>query len=430
MRLRSFLALAWLTLGLVNTCGYAEGLVVVKAARLLDVRTGQYRAHPVITIQGDRILSVTFQGEGIPVGARVIDLGSRVLLPGFISCHEHLLGNMKDQSAASGLRTSSADGVLWGLHNLRIYLDHGFTTIRDAGEADGGYGQMALRNAINQGLVKGPRLLCAGFLISITGGHGDADVLAPDQALPPRGNIADTVAQMGPAVRRDLKYGADWIKLAATGGVMDILSDYTVQELSEAQMAEAVAITHRAHRKVMAHAEATEGIKAAVRAGVDTIEHGTMLDAEGATLMAQRGTWLVPTLYTFQHGAEVGTTLGADPVVARKSKEILAYQAKAFSIALQHHVKIAFGVDDDPESVSKEFGALVRGGLSPLEAIQAATLRASELLGLAEAIGTVEPGKFADLVALADDPLQDMAAMEKVTWVMKGGDVLVGASGL
>jgi len=358
---------------------------------------------------------------------RIIELGDLTLLPGLISCHEHLLGNMKDQSAANGLRTSSAEGVLWGLHNLNILMAHGFTTIRDAGESDAGYGQMALRNAINQGLAQGPRLFCAGFLISVTGGHGDADILAPDQAIPRRANLADNVAQMGPAVRRDLKYGADWIKLAATGGVMDPISDYSVQELSEAQMAEAVAIAHRAHRKVMAHAEATEGIKAAVRAGVDTIEHGTMLDEEGAALMALRGTWLVPTLFAFQHGAEIGTSLGADPSTARKGKEILAYQQKAFSLALQHHLKIAFGVDDDPDLVSKEFGALVKGGLSPLEAIQSATLRASELLGHADEIGTLEPGKFADLIALAGDPVKDITVMEKVAWVMKGGAVMSGA---
>ena len=427
MRLVAFLALASMSFSAFSAPPEGAGLIVVKASRMLDVRTGEYRADPVVTIQGDRIKSVDFKVAVIPVGAKVIDLGNMVLLPGLISCHEHLLGDMKDQSVANGLRTSSADGVLWGLHNLRIYLEHGFTTIRDAGESDTGYGQMALRNSINKGLAKGPRLLCAGFLISITGGHGDADILAPDQALPRRSNIADTVEQIGPAVRKDLKYGADWIKLAATGGVMDPISDYTCQELSQEQMAEAVAIAHRAHKKVMAHAEATEGIKSAVRAGVDTIEHGTMLDEEGAALMAQKGTWLVPTLYTFQHGAELGTSWGADPVTVKKTREILVFQEKAFSIAIKHHLKIAFGVDDDPDSVSKEFGALVNGGLSPLEALQAATVRASELLGMTRDIGTLEPGKFADLVALTGDPLKDISNMEKIGFVMKGGEVFVGA---
>jgi imidazolonepropionase-like amidohydrolase len=399
-------------------------LIAVKAARLLDVRTGAWRPRPVVVVQGERIVSVEAPGQA-PAGAAVVDLGELSLLPGLISCHEHVLGNLRDQSPTAGLRMSSAEGVLWGLRNLRVWLEHGFTTIRDASEADRGYGQIALRNAIQRGLVKGPRLFVAGSMISISGGHGDEDSLAPDQALPRGPGIADTVAQVGPAVRRDLKYGADWIKLAATGGVMDVYSDYDAQELSEAQMAEAVSIAHRARRRVMAHAEGAEGIKAAVRAGVDTIEHGTKLDAEGAALMSRRGTWLVPTLYTFQHGAEVGASLGAEPAMVRKSVEILPYQQAAFALALQHHLKIAYGVDDEPEASSKEFGALVRGGMTPLGALQAATIRAAELLEQPD-LGVVEAGKYADLVGLRGDPLLDIAAVEQVGFVMKGGEVLVG----
>ncbi len=300
---------------------------------------------------------------------------------------------------------------------------HGFTAMRDAGESDLAYGQLALRNSINQGLVQGPRIVSAGNFVSLTGGHGDSDTLAPDQALPRRPNLADDVAGISTAVRRDIKYGADWIKLMATGGVMDPASDFNVQELSEEQMAKAVEIAHRARKKVMAHAEGTDGIKAAVRAGVDSIEHGTMLDDEGAALMQQRGTWLVPTLYTFQHGVEVGASHGADPASVEKGKKILGYQQTAFATALKHHVKIAYGVDDDPDFVSKEFGALVRGGMKPLEAIQAATVRASELIGLSGQTGTLEAGKYADIIAVTGDPLSDIQAMEKVVFVMKGGAV-------
>jgi imidazolonepropionase-like amidohydrolase len=318
---------------------------------------------------------------------------------------------------------SSPQQALWGLHNLQIWLAHGFTALRDAGEADLAYGQLALRNSINLGLVQGPRIVSAGNFISVTGGHGDADPLAPDQALARRPNLADNVDEVGDAVRRDIKYGADWIKLMATGGVMDPTSDFNVQELSEQQMAMAVEIAHRAHKKVMAHAEGTDGIKAAVRAGVDSIEHGTMLDEEGATLMEQKGTWLVPTLFTFQHGVEEGTSLGADAVSAEKGKEIMSYQQAAFTLALRHHLKIAYGVDDDPDFVSKEFGALVRGGMKPIEAIQAATVRASELLGMSDQVGALEMGKYADVVAVSGDPLADIQAMEKVVFVMKGGVV-------
>jgi imidazolonepropionase-like amidohydrolase len=395
--------------------------LAIHAGRLLDVRTGQYQTNVYIVVEDDRITAV---GASAPTGVPVIDLSSQTVLPGLADCHAHILGNLKDESAPAALRMSSPMAAIWGYRNLQVWLDHGFTSLRGAGESDLAYGQLALRDAIKQGLIRGPRIVSAGNFISVTGGHGDADVLAPDQALPRRPNLADTVDETAEAVRHDLKYGADWIKLMATGGVMDPWSDYNVQELSEAQMARAVEVAHRAGKHVMVHAEGTEGIKAAVRAGVDSIEHGTMLDEEGAALMEQRGTWLVPTLYTFQHGVEVGASLGADPVMVAKGKAILSAQQPAFSLALKHRLKIAYGTDEDPEFSSKEFGALVRGGLSPLGAIQAATLNAASLLGTTQDTGTVERGKFADLIAVSGDPLKDITAMEHVSFVMKGGELI------
>lgn len=393
----------------------------ILAGRLLDVRTGEYASNVYIVVRNDRIESI---GSAAPAGVPVIDLSSRTVLPGLADCHNHILGNPKDQSPGSFLRMSSPMATLWGYHNLQVWLDHGFTMVRDAGEPDLAYGQLALRDAVRQGLIRGPRIVSAGNFVSVTGGHGDADVLAPDQRLAPRPNIADTVDQVNVAVRRDLKYGADWIKLMATGGVMDPWSDYNVQELSEAQMARAVEVAHRAGKHVMAHAEGTAGIIAAVKAGVDSIEHGTMLDEEGATLMEQKGTWLVPTLFTFQHGVEVGLSLGLDPVSLAKGKAILASQQPAFTRALQHHLKIAYGVDDDPDFVSKEFSALVRGGMTPLAAIQAATTNAALLLGTSADTGAVEKGKFADIIAVNGDPLKDITVMEHVVFVMKGGEVI------
>jgi imidazolonepropionase-like amidohydrolase len=266
-------------------------------------------------------------------------------------------------------------------------------------------------------------MVSAGNFVSVTGGHGDADVLAPDQALPRQPNLADNVDQVSVAVRRDLKYGADWIKLMATGGVADVYSDYNTQELSEEQMAKAVEIAHRAHKRAMAHAEGTDGIKAAVRAGVDSIEHGTMLDEEGAILMAERGTWLVPTLEIFQRGVAVGTSTGYEPVEVEKGKAILPFQQPAFHRALQHRVKIAFGLDDDPDFLDKEFAALVRAGMTPLQALQSATINAADLLDLSDRIGTLEAGKYADLIAISGDPLRDINDMEKVVFVMRGGRV-------
>jgi imidazolonepropionase-like amidohydrolase len=395
--------------------------VALKAGRLLDVRSGEVATNRFIVVEGDRILSLS---PDPPPGVVVIDLSDTTVLPGLIDCHAHILGDPKDQSPTGSLRMSSPQAALWGAHNLMTWLDHGFTALREAGESDLAYGQLALRDSVNKGLIRGPRIVSAGNFISVTGGHGDADVLAPDQALPRRPNLADTVDEVSLAVRHDLKYGADWIKLMATGGVMDPLSDYRCQELSEQQMARAVEVAHRAGKRVMAHAEGTAGIKAAVRAGVDSIEHGTALDEEGARLLEARGTWLVPTLFVFQHAVQVGASLGADPVSVEKAKAILKLQQPAFALALKHHLKIAYGVDEDPDFVSKEFGALVRGGMTPLAAIQAATLNAAQLLEKSGDIGVLQPGAFADVVAVRGDPLADISCMERVVFVMKGGDVI------
>ena len=394
--------------------------LAVRAGRLIDVRSGKVSANQYILIAKDRILRIA---DSVPAGVRVIDLSKYTVVPGLIDSHAHVLGNPKDQSSTGGLRMSSSQKAIWGVHNLQVWLDHGFTAIRDACEADPSYAQIALRDSINQGLIRGPRMVSAGGCVSLTGGHGDDDVLAPDAGLAPRPNIADSVDGIARVVRRDIKYGADWIKLMATGGVMDPISDYRVQELSEEQMAKAVDIAHRAGKKVMAHAEGAEGIKAAVRAGVDSIEHGTVLDEEGARLMEEHGTWLVPTLYCFQHDMETGTSQGRDPVSFAKGVAILKEQQPAFQRALAHHIKIAYGVDDDPEVVSKEFGALVRGGLTPLDALRAATINGAELTGRANDIGSIEPGKFADIVAVEGDPLADITVMERVVFVMKGGEV-------
>jgi imidazolonepropionase-like amidohydrolase len=395
--------------------------IAIRAGRLIDVRTGNVATNEYIVVTKDRIVAIA---DSAPAGVPIVDLSKYTVVPGLIDCHAHVLGDVKDQSSTSGLRMSSAQKAIWGVRNLQVWLDHGFTALRDAGEDDPAYAQLALRDSIEAGLIRGPRMVSSGQFVSVTGGHGDANVLAPDAGLLPRPNQADTVDDVNRVVRRDIKYGADWIKLMATGGVMDPISDYRVEELSEEQMARAVEVAHRAGKKVMAHAEGTEGIKAAVRAGVDSIEHGTLLDEEGAKMMEQRGTWLVPTLNCFQRDIGTGLSQGRDPVSFAKGVAILKEQGPAFHRALDHHLKIAYGVDDEPEFVSKEFGALVRGGMKPIEALRAATMNGAELTGRSKDIGSLEPGKFADIVAVDGDPLSDITVMEKVVFVMKGGEVI------
>jgi imidazolonepropionase-like amidohydrolase len=404
----------------------AQRLTLIKAGRLFDARTGQMLSNQAILVEGDRIKEV---GTAAAVAAhaanaRVIDLSSSTVLPGLIDAHNHVLGNPKDLSPIAGLRMSSAQATLWGVRNLRIWLDKGFTTLRDACESDRYYGQIALRNSIQQGLIQGPRMIVAGQCLSLTGGHGDSNQLAVDEELPPRPNIADTIDEVATAARRDIKYGADWIKLMATGGVMDTLSDFRVQELSEAQMAKAVEVAHRANKKVMAHAHGTEGIKAAVRAGVDSIEHGSLLDDEGAQLMVQKGTWLVPTIDVELRTLEMGASFGVEPVMMAKEKEVVRLKRAGFEKALKYHVKIAFGVDDDPDYLTREFDAMVAWGMKPVEALQAATINASQLLGIADQVGTIEAGKAADIIAVNGDPLTDIKAINNVVLVMKAGEVV------
>jgi imidazolonepropionase-like amidohydrolase len=401
-------------------------LTLIKAGRLFDARSGQMLSNQAILIEGDRIKEV---GNASMVAAhaataRVVDLSSATVLPGLIDAHNHLLGDPKDLSPIASLRMSSAQATLWGVRNLRIWLDKGFTTLRDACESDRFYGQIALRNSVQKGLIEGPRMIVAGQCLSLTGGHGDSDQLAVDEEMARRPNIADTVDEIATATRRDIKYGADWIKLMSTGGVMDTLSDFRVQEFSEAQMAKAVEIAHRANKRVMAHAHGTEGIKAAVRAGVDSIEHGSLLDDQGAQLMVQKGTWLVPTIDVELRTLEMGASFGVEPVMMAKEKEVVRLKRAGFEKALKYHVKIAFGVDDDPDYLTREFDAMVAWGMKPVEALQAATVNAAQLLGIADQVGTIEPGKTADIVAVNGDPISDIKAINNVVLVMKAGEVV------
>ncbi len=423
-RLLSILPAAALLLPPASAQGGSAATQVVHAGRLIDVRDGHVTQDAYISIAGERVISISTTAP--PSSGTVLDLTRYTIVPGLIDAHGHILSDPTTQSSAAYLMTSAPEATIRGVANLQLWLKHGFTVVRDACESYPSYPQFALRDGVAKGLISGPRIIAAGSCVSLTGGHGDADRLSPDKPGLHEPNEVDTVDDVSRIVRRDIKYGADWIKLMATGGVMDPISDYRVQELSDEQMARAVADAHRAGHKVMAHAEGAAGIKAAVRAGVDSIEHGTVLDDEGAKLMAEHGTWLVPTLYCFQHDLQTGLSKGRELSSMAKGIAIVKEQGPAFQRALKYHLKIAYGVDDDDvdESVSMEFGALVRGGMTPLQALQAATINGAELLSLDKDLGTIEPGKFADLVAVPSNPLDDITTMEHVAWVMKAGKVV------
>src|SRR2546423_4359279 len=393
--------------------------IALHARRLLDVRNGNV-AEAYIVVRGERIEAVS---SSAPADARVIELGNATVMPGLIDCHVHLLLDWTDFSATGNLRLSAPQKTLLGLKNAQEYLSRGFTTLRDAGETDPAYGQVALRDAYAKGMFVGPRLFVAGIPISVTGGHADLNPLGPDVPMQPLSNIADTVDEAHRAVRHDVRNGVDWIKVMATGGVADVLSDYNVQELSDEQLHAIVEDAHRAGRKVMAHAEGLPGIRAAVRAGIDTIEHGSVLDDETAKIMAERGTWLVPTIDTFYRGVELGLTQGQEPQMLEKGKATLKSTPAAVAAAQRNHVKIAFGDDDEPKFVADEFKQMVKLGMAPLAAIQAATINAAALLGASDRIGTIEPGRYADIVAVDGDPLKDIGAMGRVVFVMKGGSI-------
>src|ERR1051326_7625706 len=385
--------------------------IALHARRLLDVRSGSV-AEAYIVVRGDRIEAVA---KSAPADAKVIDLGNATVLPGLIDCHVHVEADWNDLSATANLRQSSPRKTLMALKNAQEYLSRGFTTLRDAGTTDPAYDTVALRDALAKGMFLGPSLFAAGGPTSVP--------RAPEVRRQPLPNIADTVDEARRAVRHDIRNGVDWVKVMASGGVMDVLSDYHVQELSDEQLRAIVEDTHRAGRKTMAHAEGLAGIRAAVHAGIDTIEHGSMLDDATAKEMAERGTWLVPTINPFYRGVERGLTQGQEPQMLEKGKAILEYIPDAIAAALRNHVKIAFGDDDAPRFVADEVKQMVKLGLTPLAAARPAAVNAAALPGASDRIGTIEPGRYADVVAVDGDPLKDIGAMGRVVFVMKGGSV-------
>ena len=404
--------------------GAAEPVVVIRCGRLIDGRADQAMTAVSVQVAGDRIAAI---GKDLtaPPGARTVDLGSATCLPGFIDLHAHILINPGDVLADS-LRKSSARKALEGLRNARVRLQNGFTTLRDPGDEDLYYSTIEIRDAIARGDFEGPRLFVAPHMISATGGHGDFNDLAADLAVQVPNVVVDGPEAMRKAVREEIKHGADWIKLAATGGVMSAADDPRAQAFTDDELRAAVDEAHRHGRKVTVHAIGTGGIKAALRAGVDCIEHGVLIDAEAIAMMKERGVPLVPTVYVLDYIIEQGEQTGIPADRIAKARALQKERDVAIRAAFASGLTIAFGSDTifPHETANREFARMVRLGLSPMGAIKAATANAARVLGIDRDVGTLEAGKRADLVAVPRDPLADVTALENVSFVMKDGRVV------
>jgi imidazolonepropionase-like amidohydrolase len=400
--------------------------IAIRAGKVLDVRTGKYAADQIIWIEGDRIKAIGNASEingKLPPTTKILDLSKYTVMPGLIDCHTHLTMTPYD-SGPAGLHVSYPRQALVGARNARVTLEAGFTTVRNVGAS--GYSDIALRDAIKAGDVAGPRMLVSGPPLSITGGHGDENFLAPQFGWSSDG-VADGVDGVTKKVREDIKFGADVIKFMATGGVLSEGDNPALAQYSPEEMKAIVDTAHGLGRKVAAHAHGSTGIKYAVLAGVDSIEHGSYINDEDIELMKQHGTYLVPTVYLEDWLMENVQKLGLTPNMIEKAKLVLPIAQQNLSHAFKSGVKVAFGTDAAvyPHGLNAhEFGKMVDMGLSPLQTIQAATVNASDLLGWTDRVGTLEPEKFADIIAVQGDPLADVHILETVQFVMKGGEVV------
>lgn len=404
----------------------APSPVAIRAGKVLDVRTGKYMTDQILWIENGRIKEIGSAADlekQLPKGIQTIDLSSKTVLPGLIDCHTHLTFN-PNMAGPAGLHVSYPREALIGAHNARVTLEAGFTTVRNVGAH--GYSDIALRDAIKAGDVPGPRMLASGPPLSITGGHADENYLAPQFDFSEEG-VADGVDAVIAKVRQDIKYGADVIKFMATGGVMSEGDNPALEQFSPEEMRAIVETAHGLGRKVAAHAHGELGIKNAVLAGVDSIEHGSYIQDEEIQMMKERGTYLVPTVYLEEWLMENINSIGLTPNMIEKAQVVLPIARKNLSHAFQSGVKVAFGTDAAvyPHGLNAhEFGTMVDMGLPPLLAIQAATVNAADLIGWSDRVGTLEAGKFADIIAVNGDPVANVRMLEKVSFVMKGGEVV------
>jgi imidazolonepropionase-like amidohydrolase len=428
---RRSLALWGLAAGLVGSAPRAaaqdSGLVAIRAGRLVDVDRGEVRRDQVVIVRGERIMAVQPASARLPAGARVIDLGRYTVVPGLIDCHSHLVGEATAADVLQPLERTETQEAMSGVRNARATLLAGFTTVRDVGTYRA-FVDVGLREAIDDGTVIGPRMEVAGAYVTVSTGGGELVGAAPDVTLPLsyRFGVANSVDEVRERVRAILNGGADFIKIIATGAVLTRGTKPGVAEFTEDEIRAAVEQAAQYGTFVAAHAHGAEGIKRAVRAGVRSIEHGSLLDDEGIALMKQHGTWLVADIWNGDYIDSVGKEQHWPADILRKNAETTETQRAGFRKAVAAGVKIAYGTDSGvyPHGMNAmQLPYMVKYGLTPMQAVQSATIRAAELMGWEDRVGSIAPGKYADLIAVEGDALADLRSFMRVGFVMKGGVV-------
>ena len=404
----------------------------VETGQLLDVESGELRTGQCVLVEGERIAKVETCGE-TPAGAERLDWSGFTVLPGLIDLHTHLADTGQSADLAAPLETSPAATALIGARNARITLEAGFTTVRDVGTYRG-LTDVALRDAIDAGRVLGPRMFVAGAYLTHPGGGGELNGVLPDNAQLPADMRLGVLT--GPEEARQkaeflFASGVDFLKLMATGAVLAIGTEPGEPELTEAEMRAAVEVANSHGSYATAHAHGAEGIRNAIRAGVRSIEHASLIDEEGLLMAREHGVWLVMDVFNGDYIDEFGTAEGWPEEYLRKNRETTQIQRDNFRRAVELGVPIAFGSDSGvyPHGINaRQFAYMVENGMSPAQAIRAATLDAAKVIGQQDNLGSIAPGKFADMIAVEGNPLEDVRVLESMAGVMKGGVPLTSSS--